>query len=390
MISTSYLAKTPEDVGIDSEKLERVFARAKRDVDQGVLPGCQVAVARNGRVAGMRNFGVAVQGGSEKAISDETLFAIFSCTKAIVAVAIWQILFEDKLIRLDEKVADIIPEFGANGKEVVTLEQVLLHTGGFPYSFYVPVPDERSRLLDAFASWKLDWEPGSRYEYHAESAHWVLAEVIFRRTGTDYREFLRSRVLDPMGLTELFVGLPPQFDARVADIQYVGEMIEPPGGWGLVTPEHILAFNLPQVRQVGIPGGGGIGTAADLALFYQALLNGGETVDGRQVVRPETIAAGTKVRTKEYHRDPALDIPINRGLSIQVAGGDGNAYLRGFGRVASPNTFGHAGAGGQMAWGDPQSGISLGYCTQAFSDWMTTGRRVTAISSLAAGCAIDG
>jgi CubicO group peptidase (beta-lactamase class C family) len=114
LIDARFVAKTPEEVGIDSEKLERLFARAKRDVDEGVLPGCQVAVARNGRVAGMRNFGVAVQGGVEKPISDETLFAIFSCTKATVAVSIWQMLFEDGLLRLDEKVADH-PEFGSNG-----------------------------------------------------------------------------------------------------------------------------------------------------------------------------------------------------------------------------------------------------------------------------------
>ena len=136
MIKSEFVAK-PEDAGIDSEKLEAVFARAKRDVDDGVLPSAQVAVARNGRLAGMRTFGTAVQGGIEKPATDETLYTIFSSTKAVVAVAVW-LLFEEGLLRLDEKVADIIPEFASNGKDVVTVEQVLLHTGGFPYAPFRP------------------------------------------------------------------------------------------------------------------------------------------------------------------------------------------------------------------------------------------------------------
>jgi len=81
-----------------------------------------------------------------------------------------------------------------------------------------------------------------------------------------------------------------------------------------------------------------------------------------------------------------MDVPVLRGLSIVIAGDDGNANMRGFGRVAGPRTFGHGGAGGQIGWGDPDSGISLGCVTNGFVDWMTLGRRVTAISSLAAKC----
>ncbi len=100
MVATDLMAAKPEDVGIDCEKLEAVFSRAKRDVDEGVLPSAQVAVARNGRLAGMRTFGQAVQGGATKPATDDTLYTIFSCTKAIVAAAVWT-LFEDGLLRLD-------------------------------------------------------------------------------------------------------------------------------------------------------------------------------------------------------------------------------------------------------------------------------------------------
>jgi len=388
MLNPELIASKPEDVGIDSERLEAVFARARRDLDDGVLPSAQVAVARNGKLAGMRTFGSAVQGGEGRPATDETLYSIFSSTKAVVGVAVW-LLLEEGLLKLDERVAEIIPEFGTNGKEVVSVEQVLLHTSGFPYAPLRPeFWGDRQTLLEAFGRWRLNWEPGTRYEYHPTSAHWVLSEIINRRTGVDFREFIRKRVTEPMGLNELFAGLPPEHDARVAEVRWVSEAVEPPGGWGEVTPEAVLRFNGTEARRSGLPGAGGIASAAELAMFYQPLINGGQTVDGRQVLKPETIAFGTTVRTEGRHVDPVWKIPANRGLSIVIAGDDGNAFMRGFGRTCSPVAFGHGGAGGQIAWGDPETGISVGYCTNGFTDWLTVGRRVTAISSLAGSCAI--
>jgi CubicO group peptidase (beta-lactamase class C family) len=175
----------------------------------------------------------------------------------------------------------------------------------------------------------------------------------------------------------------------VADVRYVGEAVEPPGGWGEVTPEATLRFNEPEARRAGVPGAGGIAGAGELALFYQTLINGGETAGGARVLKPGTIAFATTVRTTERHRDPVFGLPVNRALSVVVAGDDGNAYMRGFGRLASPRAFGHGGAGGQIGWGDPETGISVGYCTNGFVDWMTLGRRITAVSSLAAKCAVE-
>jgi CubicO group peptidase (beta-lactamase class C family) len=387
MLSPTLIASKPEEIGIDSEKLEAVFARAKRDVDEDVLPSAQVAVARQGKLAGMRTFGMAVQGGEERPATDDTLYSIFSSTKAVVAVAVW-LLLEERLLKLDERVAEIIPEFGTNGKEAVTVEQVLLHTGGFPHAPFRPECwGDRDALLEAFQRWRLNWEPDSRYEYHPTSAHWVLSEIINRRSGTDFRDFIRERITQPMGLDELFVGLPDEHDSRVAEVGWVGEPVEPPGGWGEVTPEAVMRFNGVEARRSGLPGAGGIASAAELALFYQPLINGGETVNGQRIVKPETIEFATKVRTLDRHVDPVWNIPANRGLSIVIAGDDGNAFMRGFGRTCSPRAFGHGGAGGQIAWGDPDTGISVGYFTHGFVDWMTLGRRVTAIGSLAGNCA---
>jgi CubicO group peptidase (beta-lactamase class C family) len=386
-MSSRVVAARPEDVGIGSEKLEAVFARVKRDVDEGVLPSAQVAVARNGQLAGVRTFGSAEQGGETSPATDETLYVIFSSTKAIVGAAVWG-LIEDDLLRIEERVSEIIPEFGTNGKEGITVEQTMLHIGGFPQApFRATDWDNRERRLERFRTWRLNWEPGSRFEYHATSAHWVLVEIIERRTGKDFRAYLRERIIEPMGLEHLYVGLPTELNRRVADVVYVEPPEAPPGGWTEVTPEAITNFNRPEIRAIGVPGGGGVGRAAELALFYQTLINGGETVSGKRVLRKETIDFATIPRTKEYHRDPLLGHPVNRALTVVVAGDDGNASLRGFGRTVSARTFGHGGAGGQIGWGDPESGISLGYCTNGFQNQLAIGRRITAISSLAGACA---
>jgi CubicO group peptidase (beta-lactamase class C family) len=394
MLESDLVAAKPEDVGIDPEKLEAVFNRAKRDVDDGTLPSAQVAVARHGKIAGMRTFGRAVQGGAEKPATDDTLYHFFSSTKAVVGVAVW-LLFEDGLLRLDEKVAGIIPEFGTNGKDAIDVETLMLHAGGFPYApFKQDLWQDRAALLRRMSEWRLNWPVDSRYEYHATSAHWVLSEIIERRTGMAWKDFIRARLLEPMRLHDLYLGCPPQQQHRVADVLYVGEPVPPPQGWGEVTPELVLAFNKPHVREAGVPGGGAVATAAMFALFYQPLLNGGVTAGGTRVLKPETIAFGTKVRSRPHHIDetlkfidPKLEVNVNRGLSVVVAGDDGNAVYRGFGRTCSPATFGHGGAGGQIAWGDPATGISIGYATNGFADAMTVGRRITAISSLAAVCA---
>ncbi|MCH8160836.1 MAG: serine hydrolase, partial [Chloroflexi bacterium] len=185
---------------------------------------------------------------------------------------------------------------------------------------------------------------------------------------------------------ELFVGLPPELSDRVAEVRHMGDPVAPPGGFGEVTPQAVLNFNAPENRSVGVPGAGGIASAAELAMFYQPLVNDGVATDGTRILKQETIEFATKVRTA--HHVDLMGVPVLRGLSVVIAGDDGKANLRGFGRVASPRTFGHAGAGGQLAWGDPVSGISVGYVTNGFVDLQTLGRRVTAISSLAANCAL--
>jgi len=154
-----------------------------------------------------------------------------------------------------------------------------------------------------------------------------------------------------------------------------------------VTEEAVQGFNRPDFREAGIPGGGGTTTAGDLALFYQALLTGAAS-DGEPVWKPETLRMAREVRSGDL-RDPVFGHQANRALGLIIAG-DSRRNYRGFGHTNSATAFGHGGAGGQIAWADPETGISLGYCTNGHDrNNLRQARRGIGISSRAAACGID-
>jgi CubicO group peptidase (beta-lactamase class C family) len=268
---------------------------------------------------------------------------------------------------------------------------VLLHTSGFPHAPFAPLEwDDRDRRLARFSSWRCNWEPGTRFEYHPSSAHWVLAELIERVTATDFRRFLRERVLDPLGLTRLQVGVPPDQQGDVNELVRTGAPMTPDeleAAIGIrslpvteVTPEALLSFNRPAVRAVGVPGAGGVSTAGELALFYQALLH-----DPAGVWKPEVLA---DVTTNVRNRFPDyMGTPANRTIGLVVAGDDGMSNRRGMGHTVSARAFGHDGAGGQIAWADPATGVSFCYLTNGLDDHqLRQWRRTTGLASRAGNC----
>jgi CubicO group peptidase (beta-lactamase class C family) len=396
MPDAGHFAASPESVGVDPEKLEALFVRVEKEVREGLLPSAQVAVARNGRIAGMRTFGSVTHEGRPAPATDDTLYVVFSATKAITSAAAWLLIQEGKLDPA-ERVAAIVPEFGANGKDAITVEQLFTHTAGFPHAPFRPEEFlDREQRLARFAKWRLSFEPGSRFEYHPSSSMYVIAELIERRSGLPYGEFVRRRIAGPLGLRDLWTGLPDALHPRLADCVHVGEALTeedyrrlgfPPPPVTEVTEEAIQGFNRPEVRRAGIPGGGGTMTAADLALFYQALLDGGRALAGSEVWSPATLAEARRVRTGEL-RDPVFGKRVHRGLGIVIAG-DAERNFRGFGHTNSELAFGHNGAGGQLAWADPVTGLSLGYVTNGHDRHVVRqARRGVGIASRAASCAL--
>ena len=373
---------------VDTDAVAVLAGRVQHEVDAGRMPAAQFALALDGEVVADATFGSA---------TPDTRFNVFSCTKAVTGGVAWQLVGEGALSP-DTRVVDLVPRFLADGPDAavadqITLEQLLTHTAGFPYAPLGPPRwDTREGRLDVMSRWKLNFPPGTHYEYHATAAHWVVAEMVEVVEGKDYRQVVRERVLEPLGLDGFTLGLPvDQQPADVAELVMVGEpptpqeldavfgMPDPPMGED--TPEILLHFNHPEVRAVGVPGGGGLSDATSLALYYQALLqNTGGLWD------PEVLADATG-HVRCTLPEPLLGIPSNRTLGLRVAGDDGQSHLRGMGRGVSPAAFGHNGAAGQIAWADPATGLSFAFVTSAVErNVLREASRTSSLATKAAAC----
>lgn len=362
---------------LDVDALNGLRARVDREVDSGRMPAAQLAVGLNGEVVHTEAFGEA---------REDTRFAVFSVTKAFIAATVWQLLDEGTL-EIDTPVTELVPSFTA--AEGVTLKHLLTHTGGFPLAPLGPprwnTPQGRA---EQYGRWRLQYRAGEHFEYHPTAGHWIIAEMIEAIEGRDYRSVLAERVIEPLGLGRLLLGGDEAAEADVAELVLVGELptaeeIEAAFGipemyLGEVTPDILLHFNDPEIRRVGVPAAGGISDAATLAAFYQHLLHntGG-------IWNPSVLADGV-ARVHCDLPDPLTGVPANRTLGLVLAGDDGASALRGMGHTVSAQAFGHNGAGGQIAWADPATGLSFAFCTSGIeANFIHESRRVTAIASCA-------
>ena len=183
----------------------------------------------------------------------------------------------------------------------------MLHTSGFPTRRWArPTGGDRPSRHERMASWRLNWEPGTRYEYHPTAAHWVLAELIETVTGTDFRDAVaraRHQAARPAATrrtarsttrttspTCVLVGEPATSDELMAAFG-VPELPATE-----VTDDAVMRFNEPEVRAVGVPGGGGFARAVDMATLLPRLLHGqrgrvaGRPAAGRDVERAQPAA----------------------------------------------------------------------------------------------------
>lgn len=345
----------PTSMGIDPAALERLYRQIEQHIAAGRYPGAAVAMARRGRLVAARSFGAArLADGNQpaQAATDQTLWLLYSQTKPVVSCAIWR-LIERGYLRFHDPVAEYLPEFARNGKGKVTLFQLLSHQGGFPSATIGPECwTDHDRLREAVCNFTLEWEPGARVVYHGGSAHWTQAVLIEAVTGQDYRMHIRETITGPLGLENLWVGVPEALHGRTAFMYAPGE-------------DNRLASladqNTPAHWQAGIPGGGGYATAVDLTTFYQMLLNLG-ALNGTRLVSPRTIQYVTRNHTEE-RVDEAMNMPMHRGLGVHVRGA--SPLIRGLGSTASASTFGHGGAGSSYSWADPETGVSFTYLTNA-------------------------
>jgi len=298
----------------------------------------------------------------------DTIVIVFSCTKGVTAVAANQ-LIERGLLDPDAPVAEYWPEFAANGKERIPVAWVLSHRAG------LAAIDDPDLTLDDVAAWDPviaaiaaqhpNWEPGATHGYHARTYGWMVGELIRRVTDLMPGAYVAQEISHPLGL-DFFIGVPEAEDHRVATLyppQYDDPELERLADEVLHDTSTLLGrvmggpsglfgyddmWNSRRMRGAQLPSSNGHGDARALARMYAACT--GE-VGGVRLLGQRALDDATRVRSSGT--DCVIGQPLSFGLGFALAPT--------FGSVPGPRAFGHSGAGGSVAFADPDQGLAFAY-----------------------------
>ena len=371
---------TPEDVGLSSERLERLTAALQGYVDEGRLPGAVALVARRGRIAYLEAVGYRdIE--SEAPMTPDAIFRIASQTKALASTGV-MLLQEDGKLLITDPVGKHLPEFlettvaernDEGGYDVVpskrpiTIRDLLTHTAGISYGsgpaadqwytagitgWYFADRDEPvGAVMARLAELPLDAHPGESWIYGYNTD--ILGAMIEKISGQTLGQFLGERLLGPLGLDDTHFFLPEDKVDRLATVYSSGDE----GGLDRAPdPGHMVGQGayVEGPRKSFSAGAGLLSTATDYATFLQTMLNGG-AFDGRRVLSRKTVESMTV--------DHLGGIPFRpgQGFGLGFSVVEDPAAL---GLPASVGEFGWGGAYHSTSWVDPAEELVVVYLTQ--------------------------
>jgi CubicO group peptidase (beta-lactamase class C family) len=295
-------------------------------------PAIAMAVGRHGRLVHLRGYGTVDWAPGSAAVTDSTLFDLASITKVVATTTAAMILEEEGRLDLDRTVASYLPEFADSAKQAITVRMLLTHRGGLEaFAALYRTYRGRQQYLEQINARPLRAVPGTTTVY----SDWdlILLQLIIERiTGQELDAFVRDRIFAPLGMRETGFrpGVPRDRIAATERDTARGGLI-----WGEVHDPNAWAIG-------GVAGHAGLfGSARDLAVFAQMLLNGGE-YGAVRILRPQTIARWTAPQVAGSSRALGWDTPS----------GESSA-----GRFFSTRSFGHTGYTGTSMWVDPERGL---------------------------------
>jgi CubicO group peptidase (beta-lactamase class C family) len=320
--------KAPTAVGMSAARLATIDRVVQRGLDAGGYPGAAVVVGRKGATVWQKGFGhLGWAADSPAVLPDQTIYDLASLTKVIGTTTAAMILFDEGKLVLDEKVTHYLPGFGGGEKDLVTVRELLEHRSGLPAGRdlwrHAHSPEEaRQLVLDT----PLEYHPGHGQVYSDLGAD-ILGWVVEAAAGMPLDRFLADRVFTPLGMHDTGFRPSDSLVYRIAPTE-----VSPPRGYpvrGEVHDENAFALG-------GVAGHAGLfGTASDLAVFAQMMLNGG-TYDGVRIVGDSTVHLFTARAAGD------------RALGWEVADG-----THGAGNYLSGSAYGHTGFTGTSIWIDP-------------------------------------
>jgi CubicO group peptidase (beta-lactamase class C family) len=311
-----------------------------------------------------------------------TMVLVYSATKGLAAMTL-AVAHSRGWLDYEERVCTYWPEFAQQGKETITVRQLLAHQAGL-FAFDEPVDRsvvaDLDRLAVVLARQKPAWEPGTRQAYHAITLGYYESELL-RRVDPHHRslgQFFQDEIASPLGL-DFYIRLPESIpDSRLATLARPS-LLAMLRGFGIRF--SLAAFNrrsnisraligseFPHdeqriyARNFEVPSGGGVGTARAIAHAYSVFATGGRELQ----LRPETLQALS-----------APAIPATHGFYDECMMGDGVQFSLGFVKhgpvwaFGNEGSFGSPGSGGSLGFADPKAGIGYAYVTSQMGTTLT-------------------
>ncbi len=327
----------PGASGLDPKKLAGIPAVIEAAIRKGECPGAVVLIGHNGKVVYRAAFGERELVPARRSMKVDTIFDMASLTKVIATTNAVMQLFEQGKIRLDDTVATYWPEFGAHGKEHITVRELMTHYSGLPPDLNLETPwggyDTAMKLIEETQPIA---PPGTRFIY-SDINFETLGELVRRLSGEPLDEYCARHVFGPLGMKETFfkpLVTHPEWRNRIAPTQHqfgtTGKIL-----WGEV-------HDPTAYRMGGVAGHAGLfSTADDLSILAQMMLGGG-TYHGVRILSPLTIEKMTTPQTPP-------NAMVLRGLGWDIA----SPFASNRGELLPVGSFGHTGFTGTSIWIDP-------------------------------------
>jgi CubicO group peptidase (beta-lactamase class C family) len=322
----------PVGAGMDPQRLARIRTRMQKFVDDGAAAGIVTLVARHGKLASLSAVGYR---DLEKRtpMRTDSIFRIMSMTKPVSAVAV-MILMEEGRLALFDPVSRHLPEFqtqSVKGKRPPALFDLLTHTSGLAEPREATKPATLAERVAGVAKAPLEFEPGAQWRYRTSNLD-VLGRVVEVAAGMPFEKFVALRIFGPLGMADSSFHPVEAKAGRIASL-YTDE-----GG-------RLTLTTVSRDTLYPSPGAGMLSTAADMARFYQMLLNRG-TFDGKRILSAATVELMTTLHTGNLEAGFAPGMGFGLGIGLV-------REPKGMYRLCSVGSFGHGGAYRTYSWADP-------------------------------------
>lgn len=328
----------PAAAGMSAQQLQAAAAILEREVHEGRVPAAAILVARGGRIVLNQAYGRMGRQANSAPVTPESVFLLASITKPVTACAVMRLVDAGR-ISLDDPVSHYLPEFKGDGREEIRVRDLLRHTSGLPDMLPENIELRRahaplSEFVRRALTTPLIYKPRTGFAY--QSMGILLAgEIVERVSGMRLRDFMKQEIFEPLGMKSSSLGLGGR---AIDDTVFC---CEPQGD---PADEARFGPNTQYWRDMGHPWGGMHSTTGDLARLLQTMLNEG-VYAGRRLFSRAAVRAMTR------NQNPGTRTPW--GLGWALAESPVWAF---FGELVSPDTFGHVGATGTVAWADPATG----------------------------------